>query len=92
MRGGGSWQLVIAMTDLDVIMRVHTLTGCGTVSLIRPARPDWKPQHRWRVCRATDISRIMTLLVPYLGERRQEKAAEFFEWAESPERRWPASR
>lgn len=66
-------RLAISMTDEDVIRRVHAITGVGAVK-IHPRRHGWKTAYVWQCCRWADIERILTAILPYLGERRSAKA------------------
>lgn len=76
----GTWQVTIAMCDEDVVRRAHAIAGVGTVRWVRPGRENWSPQWRFTTGARDDIHQMLTRLLPYLGERRTEKANDFFRW------------
>lgn len=65
--------LQLDMTDLDVVDRVLTVTGVGT---LRPAKelPSGKTSYRWVVTSSRDAAALLMTLYPLLGERRQGAA------------------
>lgn len=73
-----SVQLRLAMTDLDVIERVHKMTDCGSIIEMPPpkAHPRWKVKYRWVATHKQDVVPLLTAMIPLLGERRQARAIE----------------
>jgi len=66
----GAARLAVAMTDEDVIRRLHSLFGVGNVYLSRT--PGGKPYWRWQV--ATRQARdIMRAVLPFMGKRRSTR-------------------
>ena len=71
-----SVQLLVKMTDLDVLERLAVVAGYGKV-----AGPHWdknstKPFWRWTVSKKTEVLRILKMFLPHFGIRRAEKAIE----------------
>lgn len=67
--------LQVAMSDEDVIRRLHSVSGCGTVRALA-TRPGYKPMWEWRAGKRTDVARLLCAMAPLLGERRRAKALE----------------
>lgn len=84
MRGQTAYsrQCVVAlvMTDEDIVRRFAVVVGVGSVH-VRSKRPPRKTAYQWTVSDAADVLHVLGLLWPYLGERRQERAAEVMEHA-----------
>lgn len=69
--------LQISMTDLDVLERVMTLYGGSLSPATRVEGKDhWKDAWRWSLSIRPALP-LVERMVPYLGERRSEKADEF---------------
>ena len=63
------------MTDEDVIERLHEVMGLGKV--YGPyQRVTGKAYWTWRTNRIGDVRPGLELLLPWLGQRRSEKALE----------------
>jgi hypothetical protein len=73
LRGHTSFRVSITMTDLDVIDRIHKITGVGTV--LGPIDRGHKPIKIWSVGGPDGIALLETIL-PWLGERRSVRAKE----------------
>ena len=65
-------QLEIEMTDKDVIQKFRDVMECGNVYYRE--RPNVKPTWRWAVGNKRDVSRCLTLMLPFFGNRRAYKA------------------
>jgi hypothetical protein len=72
-------------TDKDVLERFHRVVGRGKIYVHRDAdKPKkqgeiWKKSSwQWR-CGSDDAIEVAKLLLPFLGERRTEKALEMIE-------------
>lgn len=79
-RGSGC-QVRLGMTDLDVVQRFAALMECGNIHA--PNHDRWprkqqghKPLHQWVVYEASQVIRVIEMLLPYFGERRSAKARE----------------
>jgi hypothetical protein len=88
-------QMVVASTDLDVIERVHALTGRGTVRRKNP-KPSAvctlpKPQYHWQVAAVSDVAAVCTLLYPLLHARRQAQMKPVMEFCANRIRQGRAS-
>ena len=71
----------IQMTDGDVIKRFASIMDYGNVcgphkEKNKRYKPYWKEYYRWSVVKKAEVIRILNLLLPFLGERRSEKANE----------------
>jgi hypothetical protein len=62
-----------ATTDEDVIRKFHAIVEVGSTTGPRAytgAKAHWKPRWDWYVT-GKKAEELMTLLLPYMGERRQ---------------------
>ena len=68
--------LTMTMTDKDVMERFVEIVDYGR--LYHRSFPDknWKDAYEWRVSKHVVVERILKLFLPYLGERRSERANE----------------
>jgi hypothetical protein len=71
-------QVSIRMDDEDVIRRIHTILGFGNVYQLAEHRKSGKTvmQYNWQVAAAQDVRQFLTLVMPYLGQRRHLAAEE----------------
>jgi hypothetical protein len=77
-RNGGT-RLTIGMCDRDIIDRVDDLYPCPRIQAVvpKPARPNYnQPRTRyvWRINDPAKVREFITLVLPWLGERRTTKA------------------
>jgi hypothetical protein len=77
----GGTRLSIRMTDLDVIERVNALFPSIKIQVVvpKPVKAGYsqpKTQYAWRISKPDEVRRIITLMLPWLGERRTAKARE----------------
>lgn len=70
----GSPTLRVVMTDEDVIRRLHSWAGVGTVEGPRTL-PSGKRAWTWDVRRLEDVRAILEALLPWLGDRRKLTAS-----------------
>jgi hypothetical protein len=70
----GAIRAMIAMSDQDVIERVHALFP-GQYRVDRLKNPRHKDRHWWRIS-GPPVIEFITLVRPWLGERRQARADE----------------
>lgn len=69
----GRPQVVVQSCDHDVIARLHSWLGAGTLN--GPySRGVNKPVYRWVAMRLDDVQQIVKMTLPYLGERRTAAA------------------
>jgi hypothetical protein len=68
----------IGSTDLDVITKVHEMTGVGHLRKAQTL-PSGRNFYVWRVSKAADAAEIINAMLPYLGERRTCRAKEMLE-------------
>ncbi len=64
----------VQMTDEDVIVALHSLTGIGRVT--GPYQPKWpgsKPTWSWRVQKAQDVFDLGNAIRPLMFERRKDQ-------------------
>lgn len=62
------------MTDKDVILKAHAVSGIGTVSgpyLHRNKK--YKPSWRWKVSGGRYVYALCVAVYPFMGARRSEK-------------------
>jgi hypothetical protein len=81
MRKSGKVQLQarLSMTDRDVVERFAAVVGFGRVRLDSgKAHEDkgWKPLYGWSVYEAAKVRELIALFLPYMGDRRRERAIE----------------
>lgn len=64
------------MTDRDTVERFAAIVGVGGFYPNRCRRRHEKPMHEWVAQTAADVVYVVDLLLPHLGQRRQNKALE----------------
>jgi hypothetical protein len=67
-------RLYIGMTDKDIIERFVKIVDCGKITIRTRKDPKHKPQWIWQIQKASEVNRILTMFLPYLGQRRAYKA------------------
>jgi hypothetical protein len=67
-------KLGVSSTDWDVLDRLHVLTGAGSIYPVKRRRETWKPAWQWTVSNRRDVHGILNQILPWLGERRSERA------------------
>lgn len=79
--GSGQRQPIVSLvtTDQDIAERFATIIGIGNVYSYD--RPPNKRYWRWSVQSRDDVLRVLGILFPLLGERRQQAASEVIERA-----------
>ncbi len=65
----------IAMTDFDVIERIQSKAGIGRINT-RPAKGNNKEQRQWVIAVHEELENFIYALLPFLGQRRTERAKE----------------
>lgn len=66
----------LAMKDRDIVERFAAVAGCGSISERPPAKENWSLIFDWRVSEAEKVRDVVSLLLPFMGERRRAKADE----------------
>ena len=69
-------QLILQMTDLDVMERFVDVVGHGNLNGPYWQKNSTKPCWRWAVSKSSELQRILKMFLPHLGIRRAEKAIE----------------
>ena len=73
--GKNGVQLSLQMTDEDVVRRLASVTGVGTVvGPLKQEQPHHKLQWRWSVCNKRDVSRLLCVMAPLLSDRRRARS------------------
>ena len=67
-------RLYIGMTDKDIIERFVEIVDCGKITTRIRKDPKHKAQWIWQIQKASEVCRILTMFLPYLGQRRAYKA------------------
>ena len=80
-KSGFRWWLVIHSTDHDVLRQFAKVVGAGRFygPYADKRSSGYKPQLRWATSTLEETQAVLSLLVPYLGERRRAKAIECLE-------------
>ena len=76
----GSVRAMIAMSDRDIIERVHALWPTTVLRVDHPKTKPWltqkpKPRYWWRIA-GPQVREFIELIEPWLGERRRARAQE----------------
>lgn len=72
---GRAIRVEIVMTDQDVMSRIHSLTGCGSLRSVAQRAENYKSAWRWSVGSGEAVDFLQAIL-PWLGERRSQRAQE----------------
>ena len=72
--------LQLEMTDKDIVDRFASIMGVGNVRYKdRKDKPSWKPTYRWTIQRKAEVVRILSMFLPYFGDRRAHKALDILD-------------
>lgn len=63
-------------TDEDTLRRFHHIVGCGSVKPYKPQKEGYKPFWQWGIKGYSTTKRLISLLYPWLGNRRRARAEE----------------
>ena len=69
-------QLIINMTDLDVMERYVDVVGHGNLNGPFWSNKSTKPYWRTTVSKSSEVQRILKMFLPHFGKRRSDKAIE----------------
>ena len=64
----------ISSSDRDVIERFASIIGFGSIRERKPRQSQHKSSWSWHVNSKNDVTEVLTLLLPHLGERRTREA------------------
>ena len=70
------------MSDQDVIVKLHRILGCGSLTNVKPSKIGTKPMYSWAVQNQKGCFDTLIKIMPHLGERRLTKAKEMFKFLE----------
>lgn len=76
VRGRTGVSVKVAMTDEDVVRRLHEVTGVGLLGGPFWSNNSTKPVWRWDLHRGEDVARILLAIYPLMGVRRGARIAE----------------
>jgi hypothetical protein len=65
----------VVMTDKDIIDRLVTVSGVGTVYALRSRQPHHKQAWAWQVVRPPSVASLTLAVAPLLLERRHDAAS-----------------
>lgn len=71
--------LVLNMTDEDIVKRFHAIVGAGSVRFVKRQKVGWNDIWSWKCTAWVDLEPLLERLLPYLGERRAQKARELLQ-------------
>lgn len=66
--------LKLTMTDEDVVQRLFDLTGVGYITMKTKNNESSKQAWNWTLQHAEEVKTLLTLLLPFFGNRRAAKA------------------
>lgn len=79
-RGVNTVSLMLQMTDKDIVETWQERAGCGQVKIYYDKRAtDRKTLYYWQASHKDDVSRLLLMMIPWLGERRKAKSMEAIE-------------
>ncbi len=79
-------EIVVSMTDKDVIQKLHRVLGVGT--MCGPYKGKNKARWTWSVQNQKGCFDTLLRIMPYLCERRLAKASQMFEFLEGKIDKW----
>ena len=71
--------LKMSMTDFDVVEKFLDVIGVGRLDFIDKKNPKWKHQLQWRTTNERDCRNILSMFLPYFGNRRAHKALDILD-------------
>lgn len=66
-------RVTVKMTDIDVITRLQTITGIGTIRKVDMKDTGYKQAWSWDVAGQSNAASLMMTLYPIMSARRQER-------------------
>lgn len=70
---GRAIRIEIVMTDKDIIERLQTITGVGTIQTLPPRKTNHKEAYRWGIGGINAVV-FFESVMPWLGQRRKQRA------------------
>lgn len=70
---GRAIRVEIVMTDQDIVERVQSITGFGTVRTVAQRAENHKQAYRWSIGSAEAVA-FLEAIMPWLGNRRAARA------------------
>ncbi len=72
-------RLSVKMCDEDVLCKFGEIVGVPKISgpymtTQLKSNKHWRPAYEWRTAKRVEVARILSLFLPYLGNRRAYKA------------------
>lgn len=67
-----TYRISVSMTDKDIVDRLLTVTGVGSVFPKKVGQPHYKPCYTWQVNSPVDVMHILASITPLMSERRRE--------------------
>lgn len=75
--------LQMTMTDKDVMEKFVEIVGYGNLTHVNKSatyqKDHWKDQWKWAVRKKSEVTRILSMFLPYFGDRRAYKALNAFD-------------
>ena len=71
-----TWNMVVNMTDEDVIKKIHQLFG-GRLYFYESKNPKHKDKWTWKTGELKKIYALVVAMIPFMGGRRRAKMEEF---------------
>jgi len=78
--------LGVSMTDFDVLQRLQSWTGVGSLAEVKKRRHQTKRIWYWHVGKQKDVLWLVRLLLPYFCSRRRAKAESVIQLLEETQR------
>ena len=63
------FRITIVSTDYDVLLRIQDSYG-GTLHPMKSYQEHHKPAWRWRLGKRSEVSSVLSKMLPWLGNRR----------------------
>src|SRR5260370_34823965 len=76
LNGGSHPNIILSMTDRDVVERAHHIAGVGHVNQFATYGGKYKAQWRWKVSKKDHVFALCRVLLPFMGARRTAKIRE----------------
>lgn len=70
---GRAIRVEVVMTDEDIVNKIRSVTGLGSVSTVAQRGENHKQAYRWSVG-SKDAVTFLEAILPWLGERRSRRA------------------
>lgn len=88
LSAGGRKRVHVTMTDRDIVERLASVTGVGSVYELARRKPHHKQAYKWDVGRAQTASSVAEAIYPLLCTRRRAQAIEMVTDVEVCQKNW----